>query len=295
MAIKSHQGIDEIPINQDAMTRYVSWIMALLVYLLCLVLVGAVSISSSLYQWQVGVNYRLTVEIPIQHELDRDRIVPTVLSVLKTLPGITSAVASDHLNSMHFFQPFFGQQEQGSAPEPTFIDVALDPNYSVNLNDIAAQLYRVAPGAKIETQHRWQETIAVLRTSLQAIAYIFASLIALTVVITISLVTQSGLAAHHKTISILRLIGAQNSYISRKFQTHALKLSMKGAVIGFVTSLPTLLILSALCSHLGVPEWLKPNFDANLFLLILAVPATVIFLSICVARFAVFKTLTQAS
>jgi cell division transport system permease protein len=176
---------------------------------------------------------------------------------------------------------------------PAFVDVDLDPKYGGTINDIAAQLYRVAPGAKIETQHRWQETIAVLKASLQGIAYVFAGLIALTVVITISLVTQSGLAAHHEAISILRLIGAHNSYISRKFQTHAFKLSLRGAFIGFLGSLPTLILLNYLCTPLGLPEWVRPALDVNLFLIALAVPATVIFLSVCVARFAVFKTLTQ--
>lgn len=295
MAIKSQQDIDEIPINQDAMTRYVSWIMALLVYLLCLVLAGAASISSSLQQWQTGVNHRLTVEIPLQHELDRDRIVPTVMGLLKTMPGVVSAHTLDQSSAMHLLQPWFGQKDAGVLPSPAFIDVNLDPSYTGSVNDVVAQLYRVAPNLKIETQHRWKETIAVLRASLQGIAYIFAALIALTVVITISLVTQSGLAAHHNAISILRLIGAQNSYISRKFQSHAFKLSIRGALIGFLASLPTLLLLNFLCIHLGVPEWVKPILDMHLLFIVLSVPATVIILSVCVARFAVFKTLTQVS
>ncbi len=293
MAIKMHQDIDEIPINQDSMTRYVSWIMALLVYLLCLVLAGAASISSSLQKWQTGVSHRLTVEIPLQHELDRDRIVPTVVSLLKTLPGVAGAIPLDQSGAMGLWQPWFKGADRSSNPLPAFVDVDLDPNYKGNINELAGQLYRVAPGVKIETQHRWQETIAVLRASLQGIAYIFAALIALTVVITISLVTQSGLAAHHEAISVLRFIGAQNSYISRKFQSHAMKLSCRGAFIGFLASMPTLIFLNYLCGPLGVPEWVRPTLDINLFLIAIAVPATVIVLSVCVARFAVFKTLSQ--
>jgi cell division transport system permease protein len=286
--------IDEIPINQDIMTRYVAWIMALLVYLLCLVLTGAVSINLSLNKWQVGVNHRLTAIVPFQHELDRERLIPPVLSLLKSTPGIKNVVVQDGERGLSMAGAWlnYGNSSASGLP-PTLIDIDMDPNHPINMGELGTKLYRIIPGVQLETQSRWQETIAVLRTSLQVIAYIFAALIALTVIITITLVTQSGLAAHHEAIRILRFIGAHNSYIARKFQGHALKLAFRGSLVGFLASLPTLIILSYLCTNLGVPELLKPGLDFTLLLVVVTVPATVVFLSICVARFAVFKALAR--
>jgi cell division transport system permease protein len=56
--------------------------------------------------------------------------------------------------------------------------------------------------------------------------------------------TRTGLAIHHGTVEVLHLIGARDSFIAAQFQWPALRLGLRGGLIGLVPALLTLLALS---------------------------------------------------
>ena len=285
--------IEEVPITKDPMTRIVPWIIALLVFLLCLVLVGASSIGTSVHRWQVGISHRITIEIPLQHELDRDRITTAVAQYLQVNPAVEHIEVADKTRLFSIFG--VTPQQAMQYPDyilPILIEADLKPNQSDAVSGILTQLQQASPGVRIETYGQWHDMLQLLRQSLQIIGYIFVMLIAFTVIVMITLITKAGLAAHHESISILRLIGASNGYIATKFQNHAFKLSTRGAIMGFVLAIPVAWLLNLASVTLGVPEMLRPQIDPVLMLAMLIVPLFVVLLSICVSRFAVLRTLS---
>jgi cell division transport system permease protein len=195
---------------------------------------------------------------------------------------------------LNLLKPWVGQVDMLSdIPMPALIDVDIDPSSHLDVSELVQRLRQYAAGVRIESHERWLETLSVLRASLQIVAYLFAVIIGLTVAITVMLVTKAGLASHHQSISVLRLIGAQNSYIARKFQAHALKLTSRGAFVGFIAAFPVLFFLNHLTSSFGVPEMLRPTADWDLIIFLVIIPLVIIGLSILVARFAVLKTLVK--
>lgn len=284
--------IEEIPISKDPVTRVVPWIVGLLVFLLCLVLSGASAIGVSMYKWQLGISHRLTVEVPLQHEIDRDRITAAVSSYLRSNPGLTTVDIADKTKLYSIFGVPIQQAElYNEFPLPVIIEVTLNPSYPINVNEITTQLQKFTPGVRIETYAQWYDMLTVLQKSLQLIAYAFVMLIALTVIVVISLVTRAGLASHQENINILRLIGASNSYVAKKFQNHAFRLSTRGAIVGFTLALPITWLLNLAIVYLGVPDMIRPQFDLHLIAMLLIVPLFVVLLSVCVSRFAVLKSL----
>jgi len=167
----------------------------------------------------------------------------------------------------------------------------LNPDQPANVNEIIAQLQKFTPGVRVETYTQWYDMLTILQKSMQLIAYAFVILIALTIIVVITLVTRAGLSAHQENINILRLIGASNSYVARKFQTHAFRLSTRGAIVGFALALPITWLLNLAIVYLGVPDMIKPQFDFYLLAMLLIVPLFVVLLSVCVSRFAVLKSL----
>lgn len=285
--------IEEVPITKDPMTRIVPWIIALLVFLLCLVLVGASSIGTSVHRWQLGISHRITIEIPLQHELDRDRITTAVAQYLQVNPAIEHIEVADKTRLFSIFG--VTPQQAIQYPDyilPILIEADLKQNQVDSVSNILSQLQQVSPGVRIETYGQWHDMLQLLRKSLQIIGYIFVMLIAFTVIVMITLITKAGLAAHHESISILRLIGASNGYIATKFQNHAFRLSTRGAIMGFVLAIPVTWLLNLASVSLGVPEMLRPQIDPILMLAMAIVPLFVVLLSICVSRFAVLRTLS---
>ncbi len=284
--------IEEIPISNDPVTKLVPWIVALLVFLLCLVLSGASAIGVSMHKWQVGMSHRLTIEVPLQHEIDRDRITSAVSSYLRSNPGLISVDIADKTKLYTLFGVPIQQAERyDDFPLPAIIEVTLNQVKPANVAEMIAQLQKFTPGVRVETYAQWYDMLTILQKSMQLIAYAFVMLIAVTVIIVISLVTRAGLAAHRENINILRLIGASNSYVARKFQAHAFRLSTRGAIVGFALALPITWLLNMAMVYLGVPDMIKPQFDLGILMMLVIVPLFVVMLSVCVSRFAVLKTL----
>src|SRR5690606_11208439 len=140
---------------------------------------------------------------------------------------------------------------------------------------------------RIEEHSQWQHVSEKLRLSLEAISYLFMGLIAATVIITITLITRSSLATHASIIDVLRLVGANNSYIAHKFQRRAFILALKGGIWGVLAVLPTLLLLNWLSLHLGVPDALKPIPSISLLLAIISLPVIMGCISLLAARLSV--------
>jgi cell division transport system permease protein len=288
------QTINDIPVGQDVSSRYVCWIVGLMVFLLSLVFVGSISLSSSLNQWNLGSAGRLTIELPLHGVQNPEALIGNIVATLQRIPGIAHVKLVDNQEVLKLLQPWVGQVNLlQDLTLPALIDVDLRPESSANVADITSLLRQYSAGVRIEEHSQWQHTLERLRLSLEVMAYLFISLIAATVMVTITLITRSSLATHASIIDVLRLVGANNSYIARKFQLRAFWLALKGGAWGVIVAFPTIIFLNWLSSHLGVSEALKPTLSFSLLLAILSLPIIMGCISLIAARISVLRTLSR--
>jgi len=288
------QTIDDIPVGQDVGSRYVCWIVGLMVFLLSLVFIGAMSLSTSLSQWNLGGNGRLTLELPLHGVQDPEAVTENVLAALQKMPNVARIKLVDSQEVLDLLQPWVGQVNLlQDLTLPALIDVDMKPNVTANIEEITAILHPFAPDIRIEEHSHWQHMLEKLRLSLKIMAYLFIGLIAATVIVTITLITRSSLATHASIIDVLRLVGANNRYIAQKFQQRAFWLALKGGSWGVVVALPTIALLNWLSLQLGVSDALKPTLNLSLLLMILSLPFIVGGISFLAARLSVLRTLAR--
>jgi cell division transport system permease protein len=288
------QTIDDIPIGQDVGSSYVCWIVGLMAFLLSLVFVGSISLSSSLNQWNLGSAGRLTIELPLHNVQAPEVLIGNVIATLQNVPGITQVRLVDNQEVIKLIQPWVGQVNLlQDLTLPALIDVDMSPDRSISVADITSLLQQFSPGVRIEEHSHWQHMLEKLRLSLEVMGYLFISLIGATVMVTITLITRSSLATHASIINVLRLVGANNSYIARKFQIRAFWLSLKGGTWGVLVALPTILFLNWLSLYLGVSEALKPTLSISILVVILTLPLVMGLISLIAARLSVLRTLSQ--
>src|SRR3990167_4088585 len=108
MRNKFTQTIDDIPVGQDVGSRYVCWIVGLMVFLLSLVFVGAISLSSSLSQWNLGGVGRLTIELPLHGVEDPESMIEGILITLQKVPGVARVKLVDNQEVLKVLQPWVG-------------------------------------------------------------------------------------------------------------------------------------------------------------------------------------------
>jgi cell division transport system permease protein len=102
------------------------------------------------------------------------------------------------------------------------------PDIAALRDALAAQ----APGANLDDHRLW---LARLDTMADAIV-IFAALLFLLMIsamtMAVGFATRGAMAGNREIIEVLHFVGAADSYISRQFQTHFLRLGLRGGLLG---------------------------------------------------------------
>jgi len=270
------------PVQSDASQQTASWIVAFLVLLLAMMMIGMSSMNGVLMNWHEQLSHKMRIELPDPKPV----AVAQVMALLEQTAGVERAQIR-HATGRNTLE----EQWELIANLPAIIDVDLAPAFPFDMNTFVSQLEQVAAQSRIETYGQWQEKIGQLAFFLESLGYIVVLLIGLAVLITISLVTRSGLVIHREVIDTLQLMGATANYIARQFEVQAFRLSLKGGVIGLMAIIPFLYLLSFVSHLWQIPEVASLLPGRVVLIAVLLMPLLVALLSRMVARLAVLRTL----
>jgi cell division protein FtsX len=270
------------PVQSDVSQQNASWIVAFLVLLLAIIVIGMSSMNGVLMTWHEQLSHKMRIELPNPKPV----AVAQVMTLLQQTAGVERAQIyhSPGRNTIE-------DQWELIAHLPAIIDVDLASATPFDMNAFVSQLEQVASQSRIETYGQWQEKIGQLAFFLETLGLIVILLIGLAVLITISLVTRSGLVIHRDVIDTLQLMGATSTYIAHQFEIQAFRLSLKGGVIGLMAIIPFLYLLSFVAQLWQLPEVASLLPSRVVLVAVLAMPLLVALLSRMVARLAVLRTL----
>lgn len=239
----------DLPLEGDESSRFIPWIIAIMVYLASLALAGALVAGSTIERWNRGLMGSLTVQIMPGEGSDPKATslrVDTAMALLLGTAGIAHAEVLSDARIARLLQPWLGSADLRELPLPILIDVHLDAGANLDLTSLAARLSEAVPGATLDDHQRWLGELVALGRSIELIASLVLVLIALTAAAVIVFGTRTALAIHHNVIEVMHLIGAQDSYVARQFQAHALAIALRGALMGLAAAVATLLAVAYL-------------------------------------------------
>lgn len=237
--------IEEIPFKSSPQTRLIPWIIALMCYLAILALGLATSLNNTLSDLQQSLEQSLTVELtssyqglenkgrdtfPHQQKLQAllkrhtkiERFEPLSFSLLHSLIPSEDKKAKDPL-----FTP------------PYLLDVYPKAGRQIDPHDLENYLGRFLQGVKVYQVYPDKKELMSLGWHLLTAVLIFASLIVFIAAAIIMFTTHTGLSLHKETLSILRLIGANNAFIFKRFQKYAASLALQGGFGGLILGMIT--------------------------------------------------------
>jgi len=288
----------EVPFDKDAAHRFVPWIMGLMIFLATLALTGSATVSSVIKQLETTIASGFTVTLPkVTYNddsfpgLDRERL-EKVKQILRTTNGIKQTQIVSR-------SPFINQLDQNNriidqtSSPPTLIDVEIRDGYELDLTKLETTLKRDVPGTSILDHKQWRQESMLFAYSGFWVSIIVATLIGLAAIITIAFVTHTGLNVHQRIIDVLHIVGARDKYIARQFQAHALNLSLKGAVIGILLSIATLMGLNQFIGKMSAQNLLNGLPYNEIWLIILLTPLVVMILTSFSAQLTVLSTLNR--
>jgi cell division transport system permease protein len=171
--------------------------------------------------------------------------------LLRATPGVERAEPLDAAANAALVERWLGPNlAAGELRLPRLIDLHVDPA-RFDPAALAKRLAAVAPSARLDDNRGWLDRLFDVALAIELVAAAIVALVAAAAVVSIVFATRTGLAINHGTVEVLHLIGARDSFIAAQFQWPALRLGMRGGLIGLIPALLTLLGLSEAAGGAG--------------------------------------------
>ncbi len=290
-------GRYDLPLSRDPAVRLVPWIIGLMTYLACLMLAGALLLSVLLADWTGDLGGTLTVHVmPVANEEAEslDARVARLVRLLSKTPGVAAARAIPLSEIAMLLEPWIGKGTPlEDLPVPRLIDVRVDTGSPPGMVALRTMIANADPNAELDDHGLWKEQLAGLVQALEAVAGFVVALVGLATVGIIVFATRSGMAAHRDVIEVLHLIGAQDAYIARQFQKHALFQGLRGGVIGVALGLGTIWMLGRAAARLDTAMLPSISLSVWHWAVLASLPAAVALIANRTARRTVMRTLKR--
>ena len=215
------------------------------------------------------------------------------LALLETTPGVAAARALTPDEQRALLEPWFGPDlPVESLPVPQLIEI-IEEGAGYDPTGLRARLQAEVPGAILDDHTRWREPLVDAADRLRALGWLALLLIGASTATMITLAAQSALAANGQVIRVLRLVGAQDSYIARAFVRRFTLRALIGAAAGtlfgmaLIAALPDADVAGGFLTGLGFQGagWLAP----------LLVPPLAAITAFFATRAAALRTLRELS
>ena len=288
----------EVPLKRSGADRFVPWLIAPMAYLATLSLAAVMTAAALIDGWDVGLSGSLTIQIQAPGTGgDEAHAIATgeALAVLRDWPGVADAVPVDGPVVAELLGPWLGDDlpvEQ--LPLPTLIDVTLTGEPPVDLEALSAALDQAVEGVTVDDHASWLADLKAVANTVLLFASLLMLLISLSAVATVVFVTRAGLAIHSNVIDLLHTIGATDSYVARQFEWYAFALGLRGAAIGFLLAVATLVVMKQVVGGADGASLLSmPALSEAQWASLVLVPVAAILLAAITARATVLRTLSR--
>lgn len=273
-------------------------------YLASLALAGGLALAAVTARFDPGEMRNLTVEIPPPLAADNSGAEPepkvrqarlaAALDLLRNTPGIIAAEAMERHEVAGLLEPWLGKTANlDELPLPDIVDVSVDRTAAIDTDDLGKRLGAAVPGAMLDDHGLWFARINGFVHSTQLVAAVIVLLTCAAAVFTVVFVTRSGLAVHRDIIEMLHVIGAEDGYIAREFQNHALRLGLSGAVPGLLAAVLTIELLGIAASRVDAALLPDIHLSAKAWLVLALVPVAAGLIAMMTARATVMRRLSR--
>jgi cell division transport system permease protein len=282
----------DLPFERDQATRFLPWIVALMVFLGALSLAAATAIGNVIERWDSDLAGRITVQVPADEA--NAEVLAQLVGSLTATPGITRAETLSRDATRALVEPWLGALDGDlELPLPAVIDVETAAGAVFDVNLLAGRLTKIAPGIIVDDHRVWLLQLIRVARTVESVAFAILILIGLTAIAAVVFATRSGLAVHAAIINLLHVMGAQDTYIARQFQMQAMMLGVRGGFIGGAAAAIVLFILTSMTA--GVDVALLPSAPLTLsqWPLLIIVPVAAVVIAMATARVTVLRALAR--
>ncbi len=284
----------DLPFDQDQSTRFLPWIVALMVLLAALAAAAALIVQRAADTWDNGLSGRMTVQIPAEDSDVAAAQSAAILTMLRATPGVISAEPLAAAAVAALLEPWLGDAAGDTdLPVPLLIDVELTPGARLDSTTLATRLSEVASGVAIDDHRVWLSGLIDLARIVELAALLVVVLIGFSAVATVIFATRSGFAVHYDIIELLHFMGARDSYVAAQFQGQAMRQGLRGGLLGAITAAALLALIGFFARDIQAAFIPPLNLDPRQWGILAIVPISAVVIAMGTARLTVLRALAR--
>lgn len=234
-----------------------SAVTMVMTFLACLALGCSILADRAADRWLARATSAMSVQIIETTQLTVEDQLPAVLREIQATPGIGSSRVLQRDDLVALLEPWLGTGNIGEdMPLPLLIEIIPAEGKNLPSASLSARLKAVAPGARLDTHGRWRETLEGTAKALELFAALVLAMVTLATATVILFATRAGLLANEEILNVLHQIGAQDGYISRRFEGHFVRVVSLAAIAGLAAALVFFYALGGLLAEARDPSFL---------------------------------------
>ncbi len=213
--------------------RSLTFVIAIMAFLASLTAGGVYVVFTAANVWTNNISAEITVQIPQRGGEAGDERVAEVTKFLASQNGIKRVTPFTREQSLKLVEPWIGKSEiLKSFAIPRLIAVEIDRENPPELPTIKKVLEGRYPGALLDDHGLWRAEIRRLTHFLELGGAGMLFLMAAATAAVIVAAATSALASNREIVSVLNLVGAEEKFIARQFESHFLKVGVRAGVAG---------------------------------------------------------------
>lgn len=213
--------------------RALVFVIAIMTFLSCLTAGGAMLIASASEGWRSEISREVTIQIKPEAGKDVEAEVQKAAAAAQAASGVDSVQVFSKADSERLLEPWLGAGlDLSELPVPRLIVVKMRKNVEPDMAALRSALAAQAPTASLDDHRLWLSRLDTMASAVVVFALALFALMIVAMMLAIGFATRGAMAGNREIIEVLHFVGAADSYISRQFQGHFLRLGLRGGLLG---------------------------------------------------------------
>ena len=276
-------------------------VIAIMTYLAALAAGAALLIAGASESWRSSISREMTVQVRPAAGRDLEADTAKAAEVARAAPGVSNVRIYSKAESDGLLEPWLGTGlDLGELPIPRMMILHTDSGQAVDTAALRKALGDTVSTASLDDHRQWISRLAAMANTVVAGALLIFVLVLTAMAMAVMFATRGAMAGTREIVDVLHFVGAEDSYISRQFQRHFLRLGLRGGIAGAFAAVVTFAGLGLLATW-----WLSGqsgdqvqvlfgsfSLGVSGYIAIMAIGVAIAFLTALISRTIVYRRLT---
>lgn len=240
-----------VPVDSVA-GRALMAVIAILTFLAALSAGAAVLAARASEQWRGAVANEMTIQIRPDARRDIEADLARAVAMAASIGSIESVRVVPKAESDKLLEPWLGTGlDLVELPVPRLIVVRLRAQVGPDLPAFSAALRRELPSAILDDHRLWLRRLSTMANTIILSGAAVVLLVLLAAALAVGFATRGAMAGSRDSVEVLHLVGADDAFIAREFQTRFVRLGLRGGAAGGVGAVLVIALLGFLASRVS--------------------------------------------